>query len=237
MGLFKVELLKLKRSSLLSLGLIFPIIIVIFTFSKVSGMEKIAELGFSEGLYMFSSMAFITLFLPLYIIYVACMVTKVENDNNGWRGLMLFPIKKTSIYLSKYKVMLSLLIITTLSYIVSVNILVSILGNNFNFILDSIKYSLQIIITTLPIITLLFIIGRRFISIIAVITTGVIMLITNIFIAQSKFWIYAPWTYSMMISGGAITNKERYIVLVISIILSLIMFTIDFIDFTKSDIK
>lgn len=235
MELFKVELLKLKRSSLLSLGIIFPIIIVIFTFSKVSGMDKIAELGLSEGLYMFSSIAFITLFLPLYIIYVACMLTKVENDNNGWRGLMLFPIKKTSIYLSKYKVMLSLLIITTLSYIVSVNILVFILGNNF--ILDSIKYSLQIIITTLPIITLLFIIGRRFISIIPVITTGVIMLITNIFIAQSKFWIYAPWTYSIMISGGAITNKERYIVLVISIILSLIMFTIDLIDFTKSDIK
>ncbi|MBS5938845.1 MAG: ABC transporter permease [Clostridium sp.] len=235
MELFKVELLKLKRSSLLSLGIIFPIIIVIFTFSKVLGMEKIAELGLSEGIYMFSSMAFITLFLPLYIIYVACMVTKVENDNNGWRGLMLFPIKKTSIYLSKYKVMLYLLIITTLSYIVSVNILVFILGNNF--ILDSIKYSLQIIITTLPIITLLFITGRRFISIIPVITTGVIMLITNIFIAQSKFWIYAPWTYSMMISGGAITNKERYIILMVSIILSLIMFTIDFIDFTKSDIK
>ncbi|TGY44034.1 ABC transporter permease [Clostridium sartagoforme] len=235
MELFKVELLKLKRSSLLSLGIIFPIIIVIFTFSKVLGMEKIAELGLSEGIYMFSSMAFITLFLPLYIIYVACMVTKVENDNNGWRGLMLFPIKKTSIYLSKYKVMLYLLIITTLSYIVSVNILVFILGNNF--ILDSIKYSLQIIITTLPIITLLFITGRRFISIIPVITTGVIMLITNIFIAQSKFWIYAPWTYSMMISGGAITNKERYIILMVSIILSLIMFTIDFIDFIKSDIK
>ena len=235
MELFKVELLKLKRSSLLSLGIIFPIIIVIFTFSKVLGMEKIAELGLSEGIYMFSSMAFITLFLPLYIIYVACMVTKVENDNNGWRGLMLFPIKKTSIYLSKYKVMLYLLIITTLSYIVSVNILVFILGNNF--ILDSIKYSLQIIITTLPIITLLFITGRRFISIIPVITTGVIMLITNIFIAQSKFWIYAPWTYSMMISGGAITNKERYIILMVSIILSLIMFTIDFIDFTKSDIN
>lgn len=237
MDLFKVELLKLKRSSLLSLGVLFPIIIVAFTFSKVLGMEKIAELGFSEGLYMFSSIAFIALFLPLYIIYVACMVTKVENDNNGWRGLMLFPIKKTSIYLSKYKVMLSLIIIAILSYIVSLNISLFILGNNFNFILGSIKYLIHIVITTLPIMTLLFIIGRRFISIIPLITTGVVMLITNIFIAQSKFWIYAPWTYSMMILGGDITNIERYIVLVVSIILSLIVFAIDFIDFTKSDIK
>lgn len=237
MDLFKIELLKLKRSSLLSLGVFFPIIIVAFTFSKVLGMEKIAELGLSEGLYMFSSIAFITLFLPLYIIYLTCMATKVENDNNCWRGLMLFPIKKTSIYLSKYKVMLAFLIITTLSYIISLNISLFILGNNFNFMLDLIKYLLQIIITTLPIITLLFIIGRRFISIIPVITTGVIMLITNIFIAQSKFWVYAPWTYSMMITGGAITDKERYVILVSSIILSLIMFAFDFIDFTKSDIK
>lgn len=237
MDLFKIELLKLKRSSLLSLGVFFPIIIVAFTFSKVSGMEKIAELGFSEGLYMFSSIAFITLFLPLYIIYLACMVTKVENDNNGWRGLMLFPIKKTSIYLCKYKVMLAFLIIATLSYIISLNISLLVLLHDFYFMLDSMKYLLQIIITTLPIITLLFIIGRRFISIIPVITTGVIMLITNIFIAQSKFWIYAPWTYSMIISGGAITDKERYVVLAVSIILSLIMFAMDFIDFTKSDIQ
>ena len=150
---------------------------------------------------------------------------------------MLFPIKKTSIYLSKYKVMLSLIIIAILSYIVSLNISLFILGNNFNFILGSIKYLIHIVITTLPIMTLLFIIGRRFISIIPLITTGVVMLITNIFIAQSKFWIYAPWTYSMMILGGDITNIERYIVLVVSIILSLIVFAIDFIDFTKSDIK
>ena len=63
------------------------------------------------------------------------------------------------------------------------------------------------------------------------------MLITNIFIAQSKFWIYAPWTYSMMVSGGAISEVERYIVLSISIILTAVLFIVDFIDFTKSDIK
>ena len=237
MELFRVELLKLKRSSLLTLGLIFPVLIVIFTFSKVSGIQKVVDMSSSEGLYMFSSIAFITLFLPLYIIYIACTVTKVENENNGWKGLMLLPIKKSNIYISKYKVMLLLLIITSLSYILSVNISGFILDRNFNFLLESVFYSIQTLIATLPILTLLFIIGRRFISIIPVITTGVIMLITNIFIAQSKFWIYAPWTYSMMVSGGAISEVERYIVLSISIILTAILFIVDFIDFTKSDIK
>ncbi|VYT71313.1 ABC transporter permease subunit [Clostridium tertium] len=237
MELFRVELLKLKRSSLLTLGLIFPILIVIFTFSKVPGIQKVVDMSSSEALYMFSSIAFITLFLPLYIIYIACTVTKVENESNGWKGLMLLPIKKSNIYISKYKVMLLLLIITSLSYMLSVNISGFILDRNFNFLLESVFYSIQTLIATLPIITLLFIIGRRFISIIPVITTGVVMLITNIFIAQSKFWIYAPWTYSMMVSGGAISEVERYIVLSISIILTAVLFIVDFIDFTKSDIK
>lgn len=237
MELFRVELLKLKRSSLLTLGLIFPILIVIFTFSKVSGIQKVVDMSSSEALYMFSSIAFITLFLPLYIIYIACTVTKVENESNGWKGLMLLPIKKSNIYISKYKVMLLLLIITSLSYMLSVNISGFILDRNFNFLLESVFYLIQTLIATLPIITLLFIIGRRFISIIPVITTGVVMLITNIFIAQSKFWIYAPWTYSMMVSGGAISEVERYIVLSISIILTAVLFIVDFIDFTKSDIK
>lgn len=237
MELFRVELLKLKRSSLLTLGLIFPILIVIFTFSKVSGIQKVVDMSSSEALYMFSSIAFITLFLSLYIIYIACTVTKVENESNGWKGLMLLPIKKSNIYISKYKVMLLLLIITSLSYMLSVNISGFILDRNFNFLLESVFYLIQTLIATLPIITLLFIIGRRFISIIPVITTGVVMLITNIFIAQSKFWIYAPWTYSMMVSGGAISEVERYIVLSISIILTAVLFIVDFIDFTKSDIK
>lgn len=237
MELFRVELLKLKRSSLLTLGLIFPILIVIFTFSKVSGIQKVVDMSSSEALYMFSSIAFITLFLPLYIIYIACTVTKVENESNGWKGLILLPIKKSNIYISKYKVMLLLLIITSLSYMLSVNISGFILDRNFNFLLESVFYLIQTLIATLPIITLLFIIGRRFISIIPVITTGVVMLITNIFIAQSKFWIYAPWTYSMMVSGGAISEVERYTVLSISIILTAVLFIVDFIDFTKSDIK
>ena len=237
MELLKVELLKIKKSSLLFMALLLPIPIILIVVKQTQNLSSVGGLNPSEAILVFSSVAYLSLLLPLLNIYTACVITKVENDNSGWKQLMLLPIKKSSIYFSKYRVMIITLTISLLSYIVCTTLGGFYISKNLSFNLNILSYGLQIFITTLPIIILLFIIGRNFSSIIPVISAGVIMLITNIFIAQSRFWVYAPWTYSIMVVGGNITTSERYIALGISVLLSLAMFSLDFISFTKSDIK
>ncbi|MDU8964900.1 ABC transporter permease [Clostridium tertium] len=237
MELLKIELLKVKKSSLLLLALIIPIPVVLIVMKRIQVMGSMNGISLNEEIFIFSAIAYLSLLLPLQNIYTACVITKVENDNCGWKQLMLLPIKKSSIYFSKYKVMIVTLITSILSYFTCIVLSEFYLSKNLSFNFQLLSYALQIFITTLPILILLFIIGRNFSSIIPLISIGVIMLITNIFIAQSRFWVYAPWTYSMMIVGGNISSFERYITLVVSILLSIAMFSLDFIRFTKSDIK
>ena len=219
MELLKIELLKVKKSSLLLLALIIPIPVVLIVMKRIQVMGSMNGISLNEEIFIFSAIAYLSLLLPLQNIYTACVITKVENDNCGW------------------KVMIVTLITSILSYFTCIVLSEFYLSKSLSFNFQLLSYALQIFITTLPILILLFIIGRNFSSIIPLISIGVIMLITNIFIAQSRFWVYAPWTYSMMIVGGNISSFERYITLVVSILLSIAMFSLDFIRFTKSDIK
>lgn len=237
MELLKVELLKIKKSYLLFLAIIIPIPVVLAIMKRIQTMGSMVGISINEEIFMFSAIAYLSFLLPLQNIYTACVITKVENDNCGWKQLMLLPIKKSSIYFSKYKVMLIALSISILSYITCIVLSEFYLNKSISFNFQILSYGMQIFITTLPILILLFIIGRNFSSIIPLISIGIIMLITNIFIAQSRFWIYAPWTYSIMIFGGNISNFERNIILCISILISILMFFLDFMSFTKSDIK
>lgn len=237
MELLKVELLKIKKSYLLFLAIIIPIPVVIAIMKRIETMGSMVGISINEEIFMFSAIAYLSFLLPLQNIYTACVITKVENDNCGWKQLMLLPIKKSSIYFSKYKVMLIALSISILSYITCIVLSEFYLNKSISFNFQILSYGMQIFITTLPILILLFIIGRNFSSIIPLISIGIIMLITNIFIAQSRFWIYAPWTYSIMIFGGNISDFERNIILCISILISILMFFLDFMSFTKSDIK
>lgn len=237
MELLKVELLKIKKSYLLFLAIIIPIPVVIAIMKRIETMGSMVGISINEEIFMFSAIAYLSFLLPLQNIYTACVITKVENDNCGWKQLMLLPIKKSNIYFSKYKVMLIALSLSILSYITCIISAEFYLSESISLNFQTLSYGMQIFITTLPTLILLFIIGRNFSSIIPLISTGIIMLITNIFIAQSRFWIYAPWTYSIMIVGGNISDFERNIILGISILISIVMFFIDFMSFTKSDIK
>lgn len=234
MDLLKIEFLKLKKTLMLFMAVIIPIVIVMLFTLKIKTIGSIGGVSLNDELFMFSSITYVSLVLPLLNIYTASNITKVEHDNWGWRQIMLMPIKKSSIYFSKYKVMTITLCGSILSYIFCIALGGAYLSKDINLMI--IPVGLQLFITILPIMILLFIIGRNFSSIIPVISVGVIMLITNIFIAQSSFWIYCPWTYSVAVVAGNISSLERIVVLGASLVLSMGMFIIDFINFTKSDI-
>lgn len=233
MELLKVEFLKIKKSSLLFTALAVPIAIVLIFIKKAQSLT-VNGLEINEAIIMFSSITFIALVLPLLNTFTACIITKVENDNNGWKQLMLMPIKKSNIYFTKYKIMLLTLAASIVSYLLAV-----ILGGFFiskKIDLSLFVLGIEIFITSLPVIIILFIIGRNFTSIIPVISAGVIMMITNIFIAQSRFWIYAPWTYALSITNGSISSYEKYIAIGASLVLAFLLFALDYISFKKSDI-
>lgn len=239
MELLKIELYKIKKSSLLWVAAIMPVAAVLIAVKLISnlGFDIVEPKYMSFEILSFSSSTYLVMFLPLLCIYVACNITKIENENSGWKQLMLLPIKRSSIYFNKYKVMLLTLIVSIASFTVCITLGAIYLSGKLNFDYKLLLYAVEIFITTLPIIIVLFIIGRHFTSIIPVISVGIGFLITNTFIVQSRFWIFAPWTYSMALVVGELQLKEKVIALSVSLALSISMFLVDYLIFKNSDIK
>lgn len=93
MDLLKIEFMKIKKFGLITCAILIPVPAVMFALKLYSTLTyKIDSVGGLEILRVISSSMYIGMLLPILIMYVVCVVTKVENDNNGWKQIMSMPL-------------------------------------------------------------------------------------------------------------------------------------------------
>lgn len=236
MDLLRIEFLKIKKFNLFLLSVItsLPAIAIAIGLYNVI-RDKIDSTAIMEAIFGLSSSVYIGMLLNLLIIYLVCTITKIENADNGWRGLLTLPIKRWKIYISKIFTIFILIGISLLAFLIFTMLVTVFLGGSINF---SILVNLILVfLTTMPIVLLLFIVARNFTSVIAPLVLGLFFLITGFFIVQSDYWIFAPWTYPLAVSSGALNNWQLIFVIILSIILSLLSFSIDLTKFTSEDLS
>lgn len=235
MDLIRIEFLKLKRFNLFLLSVIasLPAVAIAVTLYNSIG-DKIDKILIMEFILEVSSSVYIGMLLNLLIIYSICTITKIENTYNGWRGLLTLPIKKYKIYISKILTIFVLIAISLSAFYIFTILTTVFLGG-------SIKVSLLInlvlvFLTTMPIVLILFIVARNFTSVVVPLALGIFFMITGFFITQSDYWIFAPWTYSIAVSSGALSNWQLVFVILLSVSLSTLIFYIDLIKFNSEDL-
>lgn len=235
MDLLKIEFLKIKRFNLFLLSVItsLPAIAIAIGLYNVV-RDKIDSTAIMEVIFGLSSSVYIGMILNLLIIYLVCTITKIENADNGWRELLTLPIKKWKIYISKIFTIFILIVISLLAFLIFTMLVTVFLGGSIN--LSILVNLILVFLTTMPIVLLLFVVARNFTLVIAPLVLGLFFLITGFFIVQSDYWIFAPWTYSLVVSSGTLNNWQLIFVIILSIILSLLSFGIDLIKFTSEDL-
>lgn len=235
MDLIRIEFLKLKRFNLFLLSVIasLPAVAIAVTLYNVIG-DKIDEILIMESILGLAASVYIGMLLNLLIIYSICTITKIENTYNGWKGLLTLPIKKYKIYISKIITIFVLIAISLSSFYIFTILTTLFLGG-------SIKVSLLInlvlvFLTIMPIVLILFTVARNFTSVVVPLALGIFFMITGFFIAQSDYWIFAPWTYSIAVASGCLSNWQLVFVILLSFSLSALIFYIDLIKFNIEDL-
>lgn len=235
MDLIRIEFLKLKRFNLFLLSVIasLPAVAIAVTLYNVIG-DKIDEILIMESILGLAASVYIAMLLNLLIIYSICTITKIENTYNGWKGLLTLPIKKYKIYISKIITIFVLIAISLSSFYIFTILTTLFLGG-------SIKVSLLInlvlvFLTIMPIVLILFTVARNFTSVVVPLALGIFFMITGFFIAQSDYWIFAPWTYSIAVASGCLSNWQLVFVILLSVSLSALIFYIDLIKFNIEDL-
>lgn len=235
MNLLRIEFMKIKKFNLFLLASIISLPAIFIGVNLYNVIrDKIEAAIIMEAIFGLSSSIYIGMLLNLLIIYLVCTITKIENADNGWRGLLTLPIKRYKIYVSKIITIFILIAISLLSFYIFTIVATLFLGGSIKF---SLFISLGLIfLTTIPVVLLIFVVARNFTSIVVPLVCGIFFMITGFFIVQSDYWIFAPWTYPIVVASGGLSNGELVFAIILSITLSLLIFCIDLKRFNSEDL-
>ncbi|SFD68825.1 hypothetical protein SAMN05216238_103161 [Lentibacillus persicus] len=155
--LLKSDFLKIKRKGVWLLTLIGPLGVVCLQMVNYS-LRKDYLLQQSDNdwhFYLLNVHAFTPLALVLGIVILTSLIASVENETNAWKQLIALPVSKMAVYLSKFTVLIVLLLtssvlllIFTLGYGLYLN-----LGDSVPYT-SLIKFSLYPFAASLPVLAL-----------------------------------------------------------------------------------
>lgn len=238
MELFKAELLKIKHTSVFQLAVFLPMISIIMGVNFYSNMkERMTDMLSLDVVSSVSFISFVGFLLPLIIIYVAITIGRIENINNGWKQILTMPIKRENLYIAKYLVLLLIFTISIVSYLVEYTIGVYFLGIKDIIPINEIINMVYVFVASQPFICLLFVLSNRFNSVSVPIGVGMTFVLSSAIIVQSKYWIYAPWTYALVVGQqGLSLITEILPIISVSLVLFAIIFFFDIVSFKKKDI-
>lgn len=107
----KAEFIKIKRSNILTLGIILGAILPIF-FITANGFDGsyatrpvLPNSLFFTSIFNQLSKIFSGFFLPLLIIITASKIAQLDHKNKGWQLMETQPITKFSIFFSKFLIL------------------------------------------------------------------------------------------------------------------------------------
>ncbi|MCU9614528.1 ABC transporter permease [Caldibacillus lycopersici] len=112
--LIGIELMKIKRKGIWFLTVLGPIGVVALQIVNYSvRKDYLLQQSEDDWLFYLLNTSSITPFaIILGIVILTSFMASIENETNAWKQLVAMPVSKYSIYLSKYTVLLFLLLLS-----------------------------------------------------------------------------------------------------------------------------
>ena len=117
--LLKIEFMKVKRSMILPLLLIPPILVVVSGVFSISMYMTPEYTNAWSAMFIQSALLFGYYLLPFSMVVVCVMIANRETKNNGILKMLALPISKEKLALTKFFVLLSFLAIQLLIFFIS----------------------------------------------------------------------------------------------------------------------
>lgn len=232
--LVRADFLKIKRKGLWFLAFLGPFGVIALQMVNY-GVRKDYLLKQSDddwGYYLANVHNFTPLALVLGIAILTSFMASIENETNAWKQLISLPVSKMSVYLSKFTVLASLLLISSmlvglfaLAYGMFLN-----LGDDIPYI-ELLKYSFYPFLAALPVLALQLWIASVSQNQGIPITTGVL----GVIFAYSAF-VLPDW---MIWKWPSLMNEwdEPAINALLGVGVGLVLYIAGMLDFTRRDVK
>lgn len=199
--LLKIEFMKVKRSKIVPLIFIAPLLVV------VSGVANLSQYFTPEytnawaAMFIQSALVYAYYLLPFSMIVVCVMIAGRETGNNGILKMLALPISRYSLSIAKFCVLVFYLFMEMVVFFAVFIIAGTIATNSMGVtetmpVLYLIKWCIGLFLTMLPCVATMWAITVLFDKPLFSVGLNLLLVIPGVLIANTPVWIAYPYCYS-----------------------------------------
>lgn len=207
----KIEFMKVKRSKIIPLIFIAPLLVVISGVANISAYFTPEYSNAWAAMFIQSALLYAYYLLPFSMIVVCVMIAGRETQNNGIMKMLALPINRITLCLAKFCVLVFYLFMEMAVFFFTFIIAGLFATTTMNTtetlpILDLLKWSFVLSLTMIPCVAVMWMFTVLFEKPFLSVVINLLLVIPGILVANTPIWIFYPYCYSGFLVSSALHN-------------------------------
>lgn len=199
--LLKIEFMKVKRSKIIPLIFIAPLLVVASGIANLSSYFTPEYTNAWPAMFIQSALVYAYYLLPFSMIVVCVMIAGRETGNNGILKMLALPVSRYALSLAKFCVLMFYLLMEMVvflaMFVVAGMIAISTTGITETLpILYLLKWCVGLFLTMLPCVATMWAITVLFEKPLLSVGLNLLLVIPGVLVANTPLWIAYPYCYS-----------------------------------------
>lgn len=199
--LLKIEFMKVKRSKIVPLIFIAPLLVVASGVANLSQYFTPEYTNAWSAMFIQSALVYAYYLLPFSMIVVCVMIAGRETGNNGILKMLALPISRYSLSIAKFCVLVFYLFMEMVVFFTVFVIAGTVATNSMGVtetmpVLYLIKWCIGLFLTMLPCVATMWAITVLFDKPLFSVGLNMLIVIPNVLVADTPAWIVYPYCYS-----------------------------------------
>ena len=199
--ILKIEFTKVKRSKIIPLIFIAPLLVVISGVANLSRYFSPEYTNAWSAMFIQSALVYAYYLLPFSMIVVCVMIAGRETQHNGILKMLALPVSRYALSLAKFVVLMFYLFMEMVVFLV-VFLISGIVATHMTGITETlpvfylVKWCAGLFLTMLPCISAMWAITVLFEKTLLSVGFNLFLVIPSVLIANTPLWIAYPYCYS-----------------------------------------
>ena len=216
--LLKIEFMKVKRSKIIPLIFIAPILVIISGIANLSTYFTPEYTNAWPAMFIQSALVYAYYLLPFSMIVVCVMIAGRETQNNGILKMLALPVSRQSLSLAKFCVLVFYLFME-MAVFMAVFIIAGLIATTTMGITETLpvlyllKWCIGLFLTMLPCVATMWAITVLFEKPLLSVGLNLLLVIPGILVANTPLWIAYPYCYSGYLVSCSLLTLLRFLLI------------------------
>lgn len=199
--LLRIEFMKVKRSKIIPLIFIAPLLVVISGIANLSSYFTPEYTNAWPAMFIQSALVYAYYLLPFSMIVVCVMIAGRESGNNGILKMLALPVSRYALSLAKFCVLAFYLLMEMVVFLV-VFVIAGLVATQTMGITETLpilyllKWCIGLFLTMLPCVAAMWAITVLFEKSLFSVGVNLLLVIPGVLVANTPLWIVYPYCYS-----------------------------------------